>query len=279
MHAVNGRTKVGPKMTIVWLVGGVLLALALVYAGLLAWMYTQQERLLFHPTRLSADHRFDLPGVNEVSIPVPGATLSALHFQQPNPKGVVFFLHGNAGDLSTWLPDTLFYRRVGYDVFMIDYRGYGKSTGRIESEAQLQADVRAAWDWVAPRYAGKKRVIYGRSLGSGLAAKLAADVPSDLLVLVTPFSSVRDATSEAYPWVPIALLRYPLRTDQVLPHVPVPVLMFEAGEDAMFSAGHAQRLLAVRPDATLVRIPGAGHGDIHQFPLYLQTFAARLEAL
>lgn len=266
-------------MTIFWWLGSVLGVLALLYAGVLVWMYTQQERLLFHPTRLPADHRFELPGVTEVSLPVAGATLSALHFEQPGAKGVVFFLHGNAGDLSTWLPDTLFYRRTGYDVFMIDYRGYGKSTGRIESEAQLHADVRAAWDWVAPRYADKKKVIYGRSLGSGLAAQLASEVPSDLLVLVTPFSSVRDATGEVYPWIPQALLRYPLRTDLVLPRVQVPTLILQAEQDQMFSVRHAERLLAVQPKASLVMVPGAGHGDVHQSPVYLEAFAQQLKAL
>jgi uncharacterized protein len=71
---------------------------------------------------------------------------------------------------------------VNYDLFIIDYRGYGKSTGRIESEVQLHADVRAAWEAIAPRYRGKPIVIYGRSLGTGLAASLATagSVPAHL---------------------------------------------------------------------------------------------------
>ena len=94
----------------------------------------------------------------------------ALHLRLPAPKGVVFFLHGNGGSLESWFINPEFYRRANYDLFMIDYRGYGKSTGQIESEAQLRADVRAAWATVAPQYAGRKVVFYGRSLGTGLAA-------------------------------------------------------------------------------------------------------------
>jgi len=128
------------------------------------------------------------PDIHEVAIDVPGAWLSALHLKLPNPKGVVFFLHGNAGSLENWFVNPEFYRHANYDLFMVDYRGYGKSTGRIESEAQLRADVCAVWATVVPQYTGRKVVVYGRSLGSGLAAGLAAEMgsanhPPDLTVL------------------------------------------------------------------------------------------------
>lgn len=249
------------------------------YLSALAWMYARQESLLFRPTRLSAQHRFDLPGVSEVRVPVAGGHLSAVHFQQPSSRGVVFFLHGNAGDLSTWLTSTDFYRQIGFDVFMMDYRGYGKSPGRIESEAQLHADVRAAWEWVAPQYAGQKKVIYGRSLGSALAAHLAAEVPCDLLVLVTPFISVLQVTAEVYPWVPLALVRYPLRTDLNVARVRAPVLILHGDQDELFSMSHAEHLQALLPGTQLVKVMGAKHGDIHDFATFSQALAMRLRAL
>ena len=88
-----------------------------------------------------------------------------------SPRGVVFFLHGNSDNMQHWFVNLDFYRTAQLDLVMLDYRGFGKSTGRIESQAQLEADVRAAWATVAaqPQYAGKKRVIYGRSLGTGNA--------------------------------------------------------------------------------------------------------------
>ncbi len=256
------------------------LGLALLgYLGVLAWMYTQQESLLFRPTRLSPHHRFDLPGVNEVLVPVAGGHLSAVHFKQRSSRGVVFFLHGNAGDLSTWLTNTDFYRQIGFDVFMIDYRGYGKSPGRIDSEPQLHADVRAAWELVVPQYVGKKKVIYGRSLGSALAARLAAEVTCDLLTLVTPFVSILQVTTETYPWVPLALVRYPLRTDLGVAQVKAPVLILHGDQDELFSMSHPEHLQAMQPRAQLVKVPGAKHGDIHEFPVFNQALAARLSAL
>ena len=96
-----------------------------------------------------------------------------LQLKLPDPRGVVFFLHGNAGNLAGWFANADFYRRAGFDLVMPDYRGFGKSTGRIASAVQLRADVRAVWDACAAQYRGKRVVLYGRSLGTALAADLA----------------------------------------------------------------------------------------------------------
>ncbi|MBK6294406.1 MAG: alpha/beta fold hydrolase [Rhodoferax sp.] len=167
-----------------------MLALAL-YGAVLGWLWFNQEKLLFVPTVLPVDRPLaQAPDIHELNIDVPGARLSALHLQLPNPKGVVFFLHGNGGSLESWFVNADFYRRANFDLVMFDYRGYGKSTGQIESEAQLRQDVRTAWATVAPRYAGKKVVFCGRSLGSGLAAGLSVELAKrgapNLTVLVSP---------------------------------------------------------------------------------------------
>jgi len=254
-------------------------AAAIVYGAALALLYVRQETLLFAPVALPADQRIDLPGVSEVRIPVAGATLHALHFRQPNAKGVVFFLHGNAGNVRTWLTSTEFYRRTGFDLLLLDYRGYGKSSGRIESEAQLHADVRSVWDHVAREYAGRPIVVYGRSLGSGLAAKLASEVEAAQLVLVSPYSSLLDAAREQYPWVPGALVRYPMRTDAWLPRARMPVLLVHGERDMLIGIAHAERLRALRPDAEFLRLPNAGHNDVHLFREYTDALAARLARL
>ena len=216
--------------------GGTAVALgAIAYAAVLGALYFKQERLIFPGRPLATQFQFHFDQrFEELHIPVPGATLDALHFMQDQPRGLVFFLHGNAGNLQTWTTGIDFYRRVNYDLFILDYRGYGKSTGAIESEAQLHADVRAAWSAIAPRYRGKPIVIYGRSLGTGLAAKLAADVDAQLLVLVSPYSSLAAAAKEEYPFAPEWLLKYPLRTDQVIGNVKCPLCCSMAAKIAAF---------------------------------------------
>lgn len=254
----------------------VLLAALLLYAALIVLMLLRQESLLFFPVKLPADFEFNKPGVAERQIGVPGATLSALHFRQPEARGLVFFLHGNAGNLDDWLPSTELYRRTGYDLFMLDYRGFGKSTGRIGSEAQLHADVLAAWRSVAPEYAGRPIVIYGRSLGTGLALKLATEVDAAQLILVSPYGSFVQLGKDHYPWIPGFATRYPMRSDKWLASVSEPVFMIHGAQDALVSVRHSQQLKTLRPDAELLILPEAGHNDIQDFPAYTLAVAAKL---
>ncbi len=259
-----------------------LLAVAvLLYGLLLALLWWGQERLLFLPTRLAPDYRFALErDVHERTIDVDGARLHALHLKLPAPRGVVFFLHGNAGNLESWFVDLDVFRRANFDVFMIDYRGYGKSSGRIESEAQLHADVRAAWDAVAPSYAGRKRVLLGRSLGSGLAATLALQVQPDLTILVSPYASMRALASEVYPWVPSSLLlRYPLATDAAVARLRTRLLLLHGERDDIIPAHHAQALKQVQPQARLHIVKGAGHNDLQSFDEYIGVLRQALDAL
>jgi len=263
--------------------GALALAVGLVVA-VLAALWWGQERLLFVPTVLPTDHVLATEeDIHEIRIAVPGAQLSALHLRLPNPKGVVFFLHGNAGSLESWFVNPDYYRKLGFDLFMIDYRGYGKSSGSIRSEAQLHADVRAAWDSIADRYAGRKRVLYGRSLGTGLATRLAVDLagsgPPDLTVLVSPYTSIAALTTMHFPWVPGRLLRYPLRTDALIGQVPNRILLIHGERDSLIPASHSVSLRALVPHAQLLLIPGAGHNDLQAFPAYLDGLADALKAL
>lgn len=253
------------------------LALGICALGLALWglalggLWWKQEALLFHPETLPADFRFDAGAdVHERWIEVPGARLHALHLQRPHPDGVVFFLHGNGGNLATWFVNAEFYRALNLDLFMLDYRGYGKSGGRIESQAQLQADVRAAWDAVAPAYAGQRRIVYGRSLGTGLAAYLAAEVQPELTVLVSPYTSMAALAAEHYPWVPQAVLRYPLHTDEALARIRGPLLLAHGDHDTLIPLAHSERLHVLKPESTLVVVPGAGHNDLQDFETYLE---------
>jgi uncharacterized protein len=246
--------------------------------ALLLALWWGQERLLFAPMPLPPDHRFGLgPDVHEVWIDVPGARLNALHLRLADPRGVVFFLHGNAGNLQTWFTAPDFYRQANLDLFMIDYRGYGKSSGRIQSQAQLEDDVRAAWSTIEHLYQGKRRIVYGRSLGTGLAATLAAQVQPELTVLVSPYENMVALAAEHYPWVPSALLRYPLRTDHALARIRSPVWMAHGDLDKVIPVEHAVRLASRSPKATLVRVPAAGHNDIQLFEAYLGPLRAALK--
>lgn len=276
----------------------------LLYVLAMGWLWLRQERLMFFPEPLPADHRFELSSdVRELTVDVPGARLSVLQLRRPQPDAVVFYLHGNAGNLASWFVDPDFYRALNVDLVMLDYRGYGKSTGQIQSEAQLLADARAVWDAVADQYPGVKRIFFGRSLGTGLVTQLAASLPPeqrpDSLVLVSPYLSFEAMTRLHYPYVPTALLRYPLRSDLALAELArtgptrptgprcMQVVLLHGDQDDLIPHQHSAALAALSPHFRYEPIVGAGHNDLQLFASYLravtqavqQTIAApRLQA-
>ena len=252
--------------------------LAAVYLLAVGYLYAGQESLIFAGDRLRPDHQFraDLP-FQELTIQAEGAELNALHFKQANPRGLVFFLRGNGGNLQSWISNVDYYRRVNYDMFIFDYRGEGKSTGEIKSEEQLHADVRLAWDLITEQYADKPVVLYGRSLGAALATRLATEVDPELLVLVSPFRNMLSMAQARYPFVPAPILRYPFENDELIGQVHAPILLVHGDEDRFIPLEHSEVLerLATAP-AELMVIEGADHYDIHLHESYLVGLAAAL---
>ena len=264
------------------LIGLSVLAL-LGYAVVVAALYFAQEKILFPGSKLPPDYKFSFnQPFREVNVAVPGASLNALHITQPSPRGLLFFIHGNGGDLSTWTTGVDFYRKVNYDLFIFDSRGYGKSTGKIESEAQLHADVRAAWDTVAQQYRDRNIpiVIYGRSRGTGLAVQLARDVHPDLVVLVSSYASLIAASQRAFPIVPRWVVKYPLRTDTLISDIKSPIMLIHGKQDELIPYSDSEQLRPlVRSPLEYLLVEGAGHNDIHQFPVYLEALEAKLKSL
>lgn len=261
------------------------LALVAIYGAAIGWLYFRQERLLFEPEQLPHDHALSTdPDVHERFVEVPGARLSAAQLKLPNPRGVVFYLHGNSGNLKKWFTGLDAFRALNFDVVMFDYRGFGKSGGQIESEAQLLADVRAVWAEFAPQYAGRRVVISGQSLGTGLAAGLSAELcaagtPPDLTMMVSPYSSMRALADELYPWVPSLVLRYPLATLDHARRLTGKLILIHGDRDELIGFHHSETLRRAMPHAQLLRVEGAGHGDVHQFPSFHQGVAAALGCL
>lgn len=256
-----------------------LLALiALAYTLGCGMLVMLQERLIFFPQRDPPGTRyaFGLPG-EEVWIPVAGASLHTLWFRVPEPHGVILYLHGNAGSLQSWGAVGPNLAARGYDVLIVDYRGYGQSTGRISGEAQLHADMAVVYAWVLERYPEQQVVLYGRSLGSGLAARLAAEHTPRLLILESPFYSLEAIARRQFPFVPPFLLRYPLRTWSWIGAARAPVVIIHGTDDKVVPFADGERLAAaVRSPLRFVTVPGGGHNDLAAFPAYDEVLDAVL---
>ena len=258
---------------------------AALYGAAVAWLWFRQERLLFEPDPLPGDDAlFTDTDVHEFMVDVPGARLSVAQLKLPDPRGVVFYLHGNSGNLRKWFVGLDAFRELGFDVVMMDYRGFGRSSGRIESEAQLRADVRAVWNAIATQYEGRRIVISGQSLGTGLAANLGAELcsagcPPDLALLISPYSSMRALADEHYPWVPSAVLRYPLQTVQHANKLSCPVMLVHGDRDELIGHHHSEAIRKLLPQCRLVLLEGAGHSDVHEHPSFRQHVSTALAGL
>jgi fermentation-respiration switch protein FrsA (DUF1100 family) len=242
------------------------------YILICAALYLLQERLIFYPEALAPDFTFSFPGrFEEIALPSDGAVISALYFKADHPKGVVLYFHGNAGSLRSWGSVAESFVGRGYDVLMPDYRGYGKSSGRIAGEQMLHDDAAVAYQYLLGRYSEDQIVVYGRSIGSGIATYLAKTQRPRMLILETPFFSLKEMVRQHYPFVPVALLKYPLRTDLWIGDVACPVYLFHGTSDDLIPYGASERLAAlVRTEHQLITIVGGGHNDLSNFEQYGQ---------
>jgi alpha-beta hydrolase superfamily lysophospholipase len=183
----------------------------------------------------------------------------------------VLYFHGNAGSLRSWGTVAETFVERGYDVLMPDYRGYGKSSGHIASEQMLHHDAALAYRYLLEHYPEEQIVIYGRSIGSGIATYLAKSHRPRMLILETPSVSLFEIVRQHYPFVPGALLKYPLRTDLWIGDVACPVYLFHGTSDDLIPHAASERLAAlVRSEHQLMIIVGAGHNDLGNFEQYSQ---------
>jgi uncharacterized protein len=260
----NGKKHILKAITIVSL-------LCLLGAGI---MQFGQESMIFYPEVLPPDFQFSFPTpFAEINLPVERATINALHFKTAGPKGVILYFHGNAGSLSSWGYVATDFTSRRHDAFIVDYRGYGKSTGRILSEKMLHDDAAVAYEYLKNLYPEEHIIIYGRSIGTGIACHLAMQNKPRMLILESPYFSLKDIASRFIPFMPAALIdsvfKYPLRTDLRMPQVTCPVYLFHGTEDEIIPFDSSKRLVTlIKSEHELIAIPGGGHNDLAEYPLY-----------
>lgn len=247
---------------------GTLIVLTFFYVGLCTLLWFYQEKLIFHPHPIAADYKFSYPGrFEEITIPTfDGTKLHGLLFKADTTKGLVFYLHGNAGALDTWGDIAPTYTNLGYDVFILDYRGFGKSEGSLHSEEQVYKDIQAAYDLLQQRYSEDSTVVIGYSIGTGPAAQLAATNHPKQLILQAPYYSLTDLGEQMYPAItPHFLNRYRFETYRFVAQVKAPVAIFHGDKDNVIYYGSALKLKQHFKNAdTLFTLPGAGHGHLNE---------------
>lgn len=253
--------------------------IAVVYCLLCILLYFIQERLIFFPEKLPADYQYGFTQkFEELSFPVDdGTALHGLLFKADSSKGLIFYLHGNAGSLASWGAISKTYTDLHYDLFMLDYRGYGKSGGRISSESQFYADAQKVYTSLLQRYHEQRVIVLGYSIGTGAAARLAASNHPRLLVLQAPYFNLPDLVRQHFRIIPPFLLKYKFRTNELLPACKMPVAIFHGDRDEVIYYGSALKLKALfKPADTLITLHGQGHNGMSDNPGYVSQLAAIL---
>jgi hypothetical protein len=246
---------------------------------LLVIAYLIQDRLIFKPEKLPADfqYKYDIPFKELFFDIAEGVRINGLHFHREHPSGLILYLHGNTRSIKGWAKYARDFYRYNYDVVLVDYRGFGKSTGR-RSEKALLGDLQFVYEQLLKQCPDNSLVsggspqllVYGRSIGSGFAAKLAADNDPRYLILDSPYYNFRKVVQRFIPILPVRyVLRYHLRTDLWLPKVRCHTYILHGTRDWLIPIRHSERLQRLNPSRiTLIRIQGGGHNNLTTYPEY-----------
>ena len=194
------------------------------------------------------------------------------------PKGVVLFCHGNAGNISHRIDSIRIFNQLGLSTFIFDYRGYGKSKGKLTEEGTY-IDAETAWNYLVKvkKVSPSKLIIFGRSLGGSIASWLAKQHTPGVLIIESTYTSVPDIASGLYPYFPVRLLcRFRYSTKDYLKKVKCPVMIIHSRNDEIIPFSHGQKLFeAGEKPKEFLKIKGAhNEGFIISAKKYMQGIAS-----
>ncbi|MEP7265866.1 MAG: alpha/beta fold hydrolase, partial [Bacteroidota bacterium] len=218
--------------------------LLLVYIIICTAVYFLQEKLIFFPNKLPAKYNFSFnQPFEEITVKTnDDVNLKGLLFKTEAPKGVILYLHGNAGSLKTWSDVAPLYTNLYYEVLIMDYRGFGKSEGDIQNQEQLYNDVQLFYNLLLKRYPENNIIVLGYSIGTGPAAWLASENHPRMLILQAPYYNLTDLMQQMYPLLPAIILKYPFPTNEYLLKCKMPVVIFHGDKDEVIYYGSSVRL-------------------------------------
>lgn len=250
----------------------------ILYVGICGYMYFQQESFIFHPEKISASTilKFDQE-FEELNITSNGERLNGALFKAKDAKGLVFFCHGNSGNILKQADAATFYTDLGFDFFSFDYRGYGKSTGEIESEEQFFSDVQAFYNELNKRYKESEINVVGYSLGTCPAAMLAAKNKPNKLILIAPYYSLSDMTIRRYKVIPPFLLKYKFDTYNYVQQAKMPILLVHGDKDGIVPFDCSLQLKKeLKKTDIFVPIKEQDHNNFEQNSTYLKAASSFL---
>lgn len=262
-------TKVGWKIVLFRWVKVLVLLYSLIGIGL----YYAQDYLLFHPTvvQRNVPWKFDMP-FREMDVPINKTdTLNLVKFFPKDSvrKGVVIYFHGNKEHLGRYAKFAENFTKNGYEVWMPDYPGFGKSIGP-RSERILYQQAEQLYKMANLVFGKDSIVVYGKSFGTGIAAYLAAVKPCRQLILETPYYSIPALFANYAPVYPASrMAKYKIPTNEYLPEIKSPITIFHGTDDGVIFYRNASRLKeGLKPSDLFITIEGGTHHNLNDYPVF-----------
>lgn len=288
---------------------------ACVYVCVLAGLYIFQERLIFLGEPLDKNFKFSFENsefaglanapengehleasmsatqngaatngtaaikFQEINISFGGGSINGLKFSAAEPKGAILFFHGNFGDVSGWGAYGADFAALGYDFYIFDYPGYGKSNGKISSQQQLFASADAMSRYVLAQHPPRKLAMIGYSIGSGIAAQQAAKWDAARLILLAPYFSFERLAHEKIPFVPKFLIRYKIPTAEFLQAArSTQITLIHGAADELIPVHHSYDLAgSLKAGDLFYEIPNARHNGLLAMPGIWEILKERLQ--
>jgi hypothetical protein len=242
------------------------IAVAALLAALFLGLRWYERQAMYYPTAdlVRTPANAGLPFTDVSLVTEDGETLHAWWVPSGRQNAPVFlFLHGNGGNVSHRVDKLAVFREIGADTLIIDYRGYGRSSG-TPSELGMYRDARAAYQWLitAGGVSADCVMVYGESLGAAVAVELASHARTGGVIVESGFTSVPDIARKRFPFLPVQwILQHGFDALDKMPRINAPLLVLHSTEDELFDMSHPERLLAAaQPPKRLVELRG-GHND------------------
>jgi hypothetical protein len=233
-------------------------------------LYFLQDYILFHPVSLKKDHNYDFPEKHkDINIPITeNSNLNIVQFFSTDTvtKGVVLYFHGNKKNISWYAKYPPYFTRHGYEVWIIDYPGFGKSTGKF-TEQTLYDWSNYMYNFARSRFSADSIIIYGKSMGTGIAAHLASLQACKRLILETPYYDYPSVIKHYLPFYPIDwMIHYKIPTHEYLEKIKIPITIFHGTDDWVVTYDNSKKLNHfLKASDELITINGGSHNDLYKF--------------
>ncbi len=246
-----------------------------IYGLLCAMFWSYQHLFFFQPKALDINHVFTFPvrtKFTEAKIPFDSSTvIDVVKFlpDDTTTNGVVLFFHGNRYNVEHYSTYAPYFIKHGYECWMPDYPGYGRSTGEINIEGLKQLSVQL-YKMARAKYQPNQIVVYGKSMGTGVAAYLASIRDCRHLILETPYYDLASLSKNYFFFLPIKwLIRYNLETNEYFKQVTAPITVMHGTDDELIPLPNAVRLLSsMKPTDAFYVVPGGHHNTLPEYKLY-----------